>query len=247
MKLGLLLCDHVHADLIAEHGDYTDMFYQLLVTEQQRTQILSSPLEIINYAIISDIFPESAESCDAYLVTGSQHGVNDDYPWIKKLHRLLRMIYRKKKPLIGICFGHQLIASALGGCVERSKKGWGVGASGTQLLASHQWMEGQQRVTDISLLYSHQDQVVALPPNTRTLMRNKFCEYAMIECGGRFSGIQGHPEFSKAYSRELLQLRRDRLTDTVYQRAIKSLNMELDSQTITAWMLQYLETTSRHA
>lgn len=241
MKLGLLLCDHVNPRLIDEHGDYADMFFDSLVNEQLRSKILSTSLEIVNYAVIDDEFPDAVEDCDAYLVSGSQHSVNDDYPWLKKLYLLVNLIYQNNKPLIGICFGHQLIAAALGGKVEASENGWGVGASKCKRLTTHACMQEDEAVTAVSLLYSHQDQITRLPPESQVLMANDFCQYAMIECGERFLGIQGHPEFSKGYSRALLELRREILPEMVHKRAIDSLNNELDSQRVKQWILRYLE------
>ena len=68
---------------------------------------------------------------EAFIITGSPASVHDPFPWIEPLSRLIKTIHRHQRPLIGLCFGHQLIATALGGKVGRSPTGWRFGSVDT--------------------------------------------------------------------------------------------------------------------
>ncbi|WBV66493.1 type 1 glutamine amidotransferase [Legionella pneumophila] len=118
MNLGILLCDKVSEVFVADHGQYPEMFANLL-------RPADSTLELTVFDAEHGELPTDIHAVDAYLISGSRHGVNDDYPWIRKLEEFVRTLHASQKKLIGICFGHQLIAKALGGKVIKSPKGWG--------------------------------------------------------------------------------------------------------------------------
>jgi len=232
MRLGILLCDHVQPALQAEFGDYPGMFENWLS---------DSPvsLDITFFSAIDGELPENIDVCDAYMTSGSKFGVNDELPWIGELEEFVRRLYRQEKAFVGICFGHQLIAKALGGKVERSEKGWGIGVSSCQLLKHRNWM--QPRKNQVNLIVSHQDQITHLPPNTQVLLGNDFCPYSMIQLGTHFLGLQGHPEFSHKYCHALMKSRKEAISPPSLRQGIVSLRLQTDDSLILVWLLNFLQ------
>lgn len=231
MRLGILKCDNVSDVFEAEHGQYPAMFLNLL-------RPFSPDLQITIYDVEQGEFPTDLNAVDAYLITGSRHGVNDGFPWIAQLEACVRSLYDAQKKVIGICFGHQLIAKALGGRVIKSPKGWGVGMSQNKMLRIKEWMNPQP--ASFNLLVSHQDQVVDLPVGAEILASNDFCPYYMMQIGNHFLTIQGHPEFTKAYSRALMVSREDALNEMEFAQGIKSLELPEDDKLIAQWIMCFL-------
>ena len=153
--------------------------------------------------------PAAPGQADAWLVTGSRHGVYDDLPWIEPLKAFLRDCIAARVPVVGICFGHQILAEALGGRAAKSDKGWGLGVQDYELVARPGWMEGLPERFAVGAL--HQDQVVALPPDATVLARSPHCAYAALAYGDPESPdavtLQPHPEFGPEFMDELLALR----------------------------------------
>jgi len=231
MKLGILVCDHVHNTLQTEFADYPQMFENCLLEVDPK-------LEIKNFLVIDGDLPAQIDVCDSYMITGSKWGVNDTQPWIEQLEIFIQELYTAGKGLVGICFGHQLIARALGGMVQRSDKGWGIGVQSNQLLQKSDWMTPFQPTLD--LVVSHQDQIVELPPESRVLACNDFCRYSMIQVGNNFLGIQGHPEFSRAYSHALIKRRKDIIPPARVIEGIDSLKNQPHSFIGMKWLLNFL-------
>lgn len=231
MRIGILQCDDVHESLQPSHGNYPEMFAKAL-----RAVIPDCELPI--YRVLDGQFPESTNECDAWLITGSKFGVNDDLPWVDALCRFVRTLWQQQRPLIGVCFGHQLIAKALGGTVEKSKKGWGVGLSLNQVIEHKPWMQPSRSC--LSILVSHQDQVVTLPPQSEVLARSEFCPYYLLQYGRCFLSIQGHPEFCADYCRALMIMREGVIPAARLQSGLDSLETKPDSQLMMQWMVQFL-------
>ena len=118
MKIGILQTGHAPDALIDDTGDYDEMFRDLLG---------GHGFTFATFAVVDGQFPDSAKDADGWLITGSRHGAYDDLPWIPPLEDLIRDIHARGLPLIGVCFGHQIIAQALGGKVEKFKGGWAIG------------------------------------------------------------------------------------------------------------------------
>lgn len=232
MKIAILKCDTVREEFAAEHGQYPYMFANLL-------HVVEPTIEFIVYDIEAGQLPDDIDSADAYLITGSRHGVYDVFPWIDQLEAFVRTLYSAKKKLIGICFGHQLIAQALGGKVIKSPKGWGVGMSTNKLLQPKPWM--QETPSQFNLLVSHQDQVVALPDAAEVLAGSDFCPYYLVQMGTHILTMQGHPEFTKPYSRALIISREDKLTADEYSQGINSLALPEDDHLIAQWIVSFCE------
>ena len=232
MKIGILQCDDVKDSLQAAYGNYPQMFSELLLE-------LLPDCELPIYRVLDGQLPESPRACDAWLITGSKFGVNDGLPWIEALSEFVRTLWEQKIPLIGVCFGHQLMAHALGGVVRQSEKGWGVGLSFNQVIERKPWMEPFQ--TQLDLLVSHQDQVVILPPQAEVLASSEFCPYYLIQYGDCFLSVQGHPEFCKDYCRDLMQMRGLALPPARLRAGLASLSAEADSALMMRWIVRFMQ------
>lgn len=148
------------------------------------------------WSVVDMEFPESVDDADGWLISGSKHGVYDDLPFIQPLENFIRDVYSAGVPMVGVCFGHQIMAQALGGRVEKYSGGWSVGRVaydfGEETLALNAW---------------HQDQVVDLPPDAEITASTDFCTYAGLAYKGRAISIQPHPEFEEQDVEMLLKSR----------------------------------------
>ncbi len=227
MKLGLLVCDHVRPEFLGISGDYDDMFRRLFAGYED--------VEMVTYDAIGGELPADPSECDAWLTTGSRHSVNDDAQWIRDLEEFVRRVAAAGVPFIGICFGHQLLAKAMGGSVVKSDVGWGVGMKVVEVRPDLGLGDSYQVLT------SHQDQVEALPPGGEILGWNEHCPVSMLGVGRTMVGIQGHPEFDVTYSEALMKSRRGHLIpeDTV-DAGLATLDQPLDTGGLADWILRFV-------
>lgn len=174
MKIGILQTGHVPPSL-EEMGDYDEMFARLLA---------GRGFDFVSYDVEGGTVPEDPLECDGWLITGSKHGAYEDHPWIPPLEALIRKIHAAGVPLVGVCFGHQIIAQALGGKVAKHPGGWSVGRKIYRI-------EGEE----LPLNAWHQDQVTELPPEAEVVGESDFCRYAALSYGGRIFTVQPHPEY----------------------------------------------------
>jgi len=186
---------------------------------------------------------DDVDAHDVYVFSGSPAGVYEDHPWIQDAEQLVRDAHAKGKVLIGICFGHQLIAKALGGRVEKSDKGWGVGAHSVDVVAPEAWMQPglPEGTSQVNVLVSHQDQVVEPPEGAKTLMATEFCPYSMLRIGDRVLTMQGHPEMVQTIIEAILEMRKPIFTEEVYESGWKSLERELDHALIGQWLGSFIQ------
>ena len=230
MRIGILLTDHVRAQFVAQHGDYGDMFTQLLKAQD-------ADLDLVLYDV-QVACPEEI-TCDAYLITGSKDSVYDNLPWIDELVAFLRRVLAAGKKVIGICFGHQLMAHFFGGRVAPAAQGWVVGVHTSQIDKVKPWM-GAVTQPEVSLLSSHKDQVVELPADAEVFMSNAFCPVAGFTMGSQVLNLQGHPEFVAAYASDLMDMRADIIGDTVYRAGKQSLSTPIQSSDVARWILNFI-------
>lgn len=184
MKIGILQTGFVPKPLANEFGEYPPMFEQLLSGQG---------FEFETYPVVDNHFPENVNVCKGWLITGSVYSAYDDMPFISELENFIREAYTANVPIVGICFGHQIMAQALGGKVEKYNGGWGVGQSDYLL-----------REKTVNLLAIHQDQVVAKPPEAKVVLSNDFCKIAGLAYKGTAISFQPHPEFSPDFMRALI-------------------------------------------
>ena len=178
---------------------------------------------------------------DAILITGSAAGVYDDFPWMTPLMTFIRDAAAVRTPQIGICFGHQAIANALGAEVAKSDRGWGIGRHVYDIEAPQAWM-GHQPPAQFSLGVSHQDQVLSLPPGAVRTARSDFCEYAALAYPeAKAISFQGHPEFSSGFSCALYGVRKGtRLPVPMVEAAEASFAEPIDNDQTGQWMARFL-------
>ena len=231
IKLGIFNCDRLDPAVEQEFGSYPQMFMRFFA----RSAI---PFEFTVYQAIEGEYPAQIDDNDAYLITGSKFDAYGKEPWIARLLDYIRSLAEQKKPLIGICFGHQLIAQALGGQVEKSDKGWGVGIRQVELYQQRDWME--PALANMNLLYSHQDQVVTLPPDALAFAGDSFCPNAGMLIGDSIVTLQGHPEFEREYMRYLLAKRGERIGERTSRAAIESLSATTDQDIVGQWLSAFI-------
>jgi GMP synthase-like glutamine amidotransferase len=187
MLIGILQTGQAPADLRERTGDYPEMFEQLLADHD---------LDFRTWHVEAMEFPDSVHDADGWLITGSRHGAYEDHPFIPPLEDFIRDCYSTHVPLVGICFGHQIIAQALGGSVEKFEGGWAVGPQ--------EYSFGDERLT---LNAWHQDQVVRPPDHAEVLATNDFCRYAVLAYDNRALTVQAHPEYDDGFIEDLMQTR----------------------------------------
>lgn len=232
LRICILETDVLRPELTAQYQGYGRMFEQLFLRQSV------NQAEFRVYNVMNGDYPPEDERFDAYLVTGSKADSFGDDPWIQTLKAYLLKLYERGDKLLGVCFGHQLLALVLGGKAERADLGWGVGVHRYTLAAHAPWMDPQ--VTELTLLISHQDQVTQLPKGATVIASSDFCPNAAYHVGDQVLCFQGHPEFVHDYSRALLDARQEHLGDEVYQRAIASLKLEHHGDLVGEWMLRFV-------
>ena len=193
-----------------------------------------------SYDVQAGELPARPEDHAAYVITGSSAGVYDPLPWIAPLQAFIRAA-RGRAKLVGLCFGHQVMAEALGGRVEKSHKGWGLGLHSYEVTARAPWMDGPAE--RIAVAASHQDQVVAPPPGAAVLAASGFTPYAALAYpGGDAISFQCHPEFDAGFAAELVEMRRAGLADPAQaDRARASLLEAGDGARVAGWIRSFLE------
>lgn len=241
MKIGILETGEIPESLLDIHGDYPSMFARMLQDE-------NPDLEIVPFKVLNGEMPTSPDVVDGWVITGSRHGVYDDLPWIDPLKEFLRECVRQKVPVAGICFGHQILAEALGGKVEKSDKGWGIGVHDYHAKNAPVWMKGMDQ--GFSGHAVHQDQIVKLPPDATVVASSEFCEFAALVYGDPESpdaiSVQPHPEFSADFIDDLIDSRlANLLTEDLADTARNSLGQRVHNDEWGGWINRFLELASK--
>lgn len=221
MRIGILQTGHMVDEIKATDGDYSDMFARLFQGRDFTYDV---------YNVVDVAFPAGPEAADGWLITGSKHGAYEDHPWIPPLEDLIRAIHGTDRPMVGICFGHQIIAQALGGRVEKFDGGWSVGRR-------------DYRIGDTTLHLNawHQDQVVALPPGATVLGHNDFCTNAVLAFGPRTLSVQPHPEFGVSVVQGLIEHRAGTVPAPLVEAAREGLSHPTDNPAVADWLADVLE------
>ena len=222
MKIGILQTGHAHEAILQKLGDYDVQFERLLD---------GNGFSYETYNVIDMAFPQSINACDGWIITGSKHGAYEDHPFIQPLEELIRDIYAAGVPLVGICFGHQIIAQALGGKVEKFPGGWAAGRT------SYDW-NGQP----VTLNTWHQDQVTEIPIGATVVAANDFCQYAALAYGNRIFTTQPHPEYGAQFMNGLLRFRgKGVLPPEILAEAHANLDKPIDSPRVARQIARFFK------
>lgn len=222
MLIGILQTGLAPDTLAGEMGDYPEMFARLLD---------GHGFTFRSYRVVEMEFPTDVQDCDGWLLTGSRHGAYEDLPFIKPLEEFIRKAYAASVPMVGICFGHQIIAQALGGKVERYEKGWSVGPTdydfGDETLTLNAW---------------HRDQVTKLPEGAEVVACNDFCENAALVYGKKAFTVQAHPEFKDEFVDGLMKTRGKGLVpDDLMAKAGARLGTEIHDKAIARQIAEFFK------
>ena len=239
LRVAILRADDVRPELAGTFGEYPEMF-EVLLSDANIGRALTDQVLLRTEAFRANqgVYPANIDDYDAFIITGSKSGVYEDLPWITVLGEFVKLLHQRKKKLIGICFGHQLIASVLGGEAGKASTGWEIGVKVASLNGDVvNKFSGTER---FKLLYSHQDQVFKAATGARILASTPGCPIAMTSLDEHVLTLQGHPEFSSAYAGALYQLRKGAYPQGCFNDAIESLTEDADHLKVARWMIDFM-------
>ena len=244
LAVAILRTDSVLPQFVDAHGDYPQMFEGLL-ERSARTHQPPIRLRLQSFDLRAGELP-APDAWDGYLITGSRNSVYDDEAWISDLVLLLEEVLRADGKVIGICFGHQLMAHFFGGETRPAEGGWTVGVQENRLLVEEPWMPaestgpGDLAESRLNLIASHKDQVTRLPDGARLIVTSDVCPIGGFVMGDQVLTLQGHPEFHRDYSRDLMVMRRELLGEETFRVGIGSLDKETDEDRVGEWIINFL-------
>ncbi|MCK1712529.1 MULTISPECIES: gamma-glutamyl-gamma-aminobutyrate hydrolase family protein [unclassified Bradyrhizobium] len=212
------------------HGSFPDMFERMVRAEDP-----AATLDIVSIPN-GDALPDPC-GLEAILITGAAVGVYDGLDWIEPLEEFVGKAYANKTPMVGVCFGHQLIAQALGGTVRQSEKGWGIGRHVYRVLPDNGVVDGEQ----LAIAASHQDQLIEAPKDALTILSSDFTPHAgLLYVNGATLTVQPHPEFDVEFAEVCCELRDGKAPDEVVATAKASLSQPLDGAKLGGAITRFL-------
>lgn len=239
MKIGILNAIHSEESRVNWGGTPIEAYIRFF------SSIASPiPFEFVGYEAAQGQFPVSPTECDAWVITGSPRGVYDANPWIAELMQFVRDSYAAGTKLVGVCFGHQLIAHALGGKAEKSDLGRNFGLRKVKVDQHKAWMDAE--IEHYSLYFAHQDQVTQLPPKAEILASTETAPIALYSIEQQVFCTQGHPEFSAEIMHCILELLKGSMDDQEIAKTRHSIeSQQPDNPLIGQWIVNFLTTTSQ--
>jgi len=212
MKIGILQTGHFAGALEGVNPDVDVLFKRLLD---------GHGFDFGVWPVVDMSFPESPGDADGWLITGSKYGVYDPLPFIAPLEDFIRAAFEKEVPMVGICFGHQIIAQALGGKVVKFPGGWQLGRQTYEFAGE-----------EVALYAWHQDQVIEAPGGAEVIARSPGCEIAGLLYGGRAMSLQAHPEFGRPEVEVLVGARGPSLTQELLSAAVANIDAPVSNRDV---------------
>ncbi len=232
IKIGILLCDEHYPEAVERYGTYDVDFKNMLGGDQE----IDWHYRI--WRCYEGGFPDSVKDCDAWIISGSQWGAYDPEPWIKDLKCFIRRLDQAGSRVLGVCFGHQVIHSALGGQVKKAEQGWGLGAYPIELYAN---LGSIPSGTSLRLLAMHQDQVIAMADGFALIGGAGFCPHAITRKSSNILTFQAHPEFEDGFYRGLCEHIRGKADDDAIDYAISQLGKPDDRELVRQFIRDFMK------
>ena len=231
MKLTIIQTGEVPLSLRDRFGPYRSMFETMFDGTGQGFSY--------DMVAVSDGEPlPDPAALEGIVITGSAAGVYDDLPWMNPLRAFIRDAYGRKTPMLGVCFGHQIMADALGGDVRKSEKGWGLGRHSYGVTARPDFMRTAPAM--LAVACSHQDQVIVPPGDADVILASDFTPNAGLAYrNGAALSFQPHPEFADDYTLALAELRRGKAPDEVVDSALASIATPSQSADVAGYIGQF--------
>lgn len=232
MKLTIIQPTDVPEPLRQRFGPYNAMFHRMLEP---------SGFEFETVRLADGQPLPDPTALEAVLITGSSAGVYDThYPWMEPLRQFIRGAYANNTPMLGICFGHQIVADALGGDVRKSEKGWGLGRHVYAVKSRPAHVGG--KLPEFAIACSHQDQVIVPPAELEVFLSSDFTPNAgLVYRNGATMSLQSHPEFQDDYTIALAEMRRGKAPDTLIDEAVASVSRKSDSPEMAGYLGAFLK------
>ena len=232
----------MHIGILVTNTDRSD-FAKARPTDGEKFRALLQPLrpdwQFTAVLVRDGEFPKTIHDFDGYVITGSPASANGSEAWIEELMGFIRELEVARIPTIGICFGHQAIARALGGHVDKNPGGWGFGVSPTHFTAHETWMQPAQ--TTVNLYAAHTEQVIVLPKNAAILGGSAFCPIGSYKVGDHIFTTEYHQEMTPEFITDLSHEIEKSIGNSVAQRAREQFEIPADGKVFAQWMVQFLE------
>lgn len=228
--IGILACDHVSPELLdaARGRDYDDMYGEMLRAAEPSVRTRT-------YDVVGGELPGSPDECDGWIITGARYDAYRDDEWIVALRKFVATVHEHQARLVGVCFGHQVVAHALGGRAENTGT-WKAGPHPLHVDATP-WFEGGS----VAIHAMHQDVVGELPPGARTIASGETAEHPMFLVGETILCVQDHPEYDADYIAALVELRRSRMGDEITDAALANIERrEVHGARVAEWLTNFL-------
>jgi GMP synthase-like glutamine amidotransferase len=237
LKIAILKADHIpESRWQYSGGDYPEMIKKFFIPTGQ-------DINFSSFDVINKQYPLEFSEIDCFIITGSRANLCDNKDWINELKVRILEYYKLRKKIIGICFGHQLLAELFGGKVEKSKQGLNIGIQTVVFDQKLDWMTPFQ--SSLNLSHCHKYIVSKLPTNSKAIAKNSLHDIAAFTMDDNVLGIQAHPEMLKNHCIYLEDKITNNDKNTLKNKAISKNNKcnkieEVDYQIVAKWFMNFI-------